>query len=275
MTVIQNAQNVEAKIDTSFSYVSIADYEEHVNSAHPHLNTPNHYLDITDANKFWAVDNDNDLHQISVENARAVILGDAASLFPTMGKTISDLSDKLTRQDIFNTVKDELGLNANLLIVEDFNPTTTLDNFKKKVLSCAEGGNLIGVENDGDIVIGRYYWISDGVNQELVQVESIVYSTDLYHVQLTERLVNSYNIDTAYLYRSLITSSVESVDKKFVTWTPINSFKGIEANVERQIFLNTSISNAPALKIEGNGIVTADGFMTMTNSYVAESSEGN
>ena len=269
LTVIQNAKNVEAKIDTSFSYVSIADFKEHVDSAHPHLNTPNHYLNVTDTNKFWAVDNDNDLHQISVENAREVILGDAANLFPTIGKTITDLRDKLTRQDVFTSAKEELGLDANLLVVEDFNPTTTLDTFKKKVLSCAEGGNLIGVENDGDIVAGRYYWITDGVNQEVVQVESIVYSTDLYHVKLVERLTHSYNPATTYLYRSLITSSVESVDKKFVVWNPTNSFKGIEANVEREIILNTSLANMPALIVEGDGIVTADGFMTMTNNYVA------
>lgn len=276
MTVIQNAQNVEARIDTSFSYVALAKFDEHVNSEHPHLNTPNFYLNVTDTNKFWAVDDDNDLHQISTANAREVILGDAASLFPTLGKTITDLQETVTRQNIFISAKEELGLDANLLIVEDFNPTTTLDDFKKKVLSCAEGGNLIGVENDGDIVLGRYYWISDGVNQEVVQIESVVYSTDLYHVKLVERLTHSYNLDTVYLYRSLITASVESVDKKFVTWTPVNSFTGIEANVERQITLNTMLANFPALIIEGDGILTADGFMTMTNDYVATSeSEGN
>lgn len=275
LTVIQNAKNVVAKIDTSFSYVSIANFEDHVNSAHPHLNTPNHYLNVTDTNKFWAVDNDNDLHQISVENAREVILGDAANLFPTLGKTITDLRDKVTRQDIFTTAKDELGLDANLLIVEDFKPTTTLDTFKRKVLSCAEGGNLIGVENDGDIVVGRYYWISDGVNQEVVQVESVVRSTDLYHVKLVERLTHSYNVATTYLYRSLITSSVVSVDKKFVKWTPLKSFTGIEANVEREIILNTRLDNMPALIVDGDGIVTADGFMTMTNDYIATSEKND
>ena len=187
-TIIQNAKNVQAIIDSSFAYVSRKDYNEHINAEHPHPNTPNHYLDVSNTNAFWVTDEDSDLHKMSLDNVRQVILGDAASLVPSLGKTITDNKSKIDELDIFTKAQNELGLDANLMIVEDFSPTTTVDDFSVKVLSCARGGRLIGVESDNDILRGAYYWISDGVNAELIQVTGISYLTDYYHVAIAQGL---------------------------------------------------------------------------------------
>lgn len=262
-TVIQNAEHVEAVLDLNFAYVSQIDYEEHVNSAHPHPNTPNHYLNVSDTNRIWAVDEDNHLHQISVGNARQVLLGDAASLIPSMGKIISDSQSKINELDVFTQAKNELGLDANLMIVEDFNPATEIDYFKVKVMSCARGGRLIGVASDEGIMKGAYYWISDSVNEELVQVKGVTYSTDYYHVTLTEPLTYSYNLDAVYMYRTTY-SEVGTIDKKSLKWTPPKSFVGIEANISRMLEYDTSHGNRDALIMEGDGLLTTDGYFTLT-----------
>lgn len=265
VTVIQNAANVDAILDASFAYVALSRFTEHVDSEHPHLNTPNHYLNVSDTKGFWAIDEDTHLHIINVDNAREVILGDAAALIPSLGKTISDNKNKIDELNIFTQAKNELGLDANLLIVEDFNPASEIDDFKVKVLSCARGGRLIGVANDSGILKGAYYWIADGVNQELIQVKGVSYSTDYYHVSLAQGLTYEYNLDRCYMYRSTITSKIATVDSKSFTWAG-GSFKGIEANVERILTLDTSQENYSALKIEGEGIVTTDGYFTLTQS---------
>ena len=208
---------------------------------------------------------DNHLYQMSVENARQAILGDAAELIPSLGKTIKDNQSKIDELKIITDAKNELGLDANMMIVEDFNPVTEIDNFKVKVLSCAQNGKIIGVQTDEGIIAGQFYWISDGYNQELVQVTGSVYSTDYFHVELAERLTYAYNASTVYLYRTTAFKGVETVDKKSVSWTPSTSFKGISANIERVKILNTSKKNRAALQIQGEGFVTKDGYFTLTN----------
>ena len=265
VTVIQNAQNVEAILDQSFAYVSLADFKSHVDSEHPHLNTPNYYGKVTATNAFWVTNQDNHLYQMSVENARQAILGDAAELIPSLGKTIKDNQSKIDELKIISDAKNELGLNANMMIVEDFNPVTEIDMFKVKVLSCAQNGKIIGVQTDEGIITGQFYWISDGYNQELVQVTGSVYSTDYFHVELAERLTYAYNTNTVYLYRTTAFKNVATVDKKSVSWTPSTSFKGISANIERVKILDTSKKNRAALQIDGEGFVTKDGYFTLTN----------
>lgn len=265
VTVIQNAQNVEAILSQDFAYVSMADYKLHVDAEHAHPNMPNYYGNVYDTNAFWSANQDNHLYQMSVDNTRHVILGDAAELIPSLGKTITDNQAKINELKIIADAQNELGLEANMMIVEDFKPATEIDVFKMKVLSCAQNGKIIGVQSDEGIIAGQYYWISDGNNQELVQVIGAVYSTDYYHVELAERLTYGYNLSTVYLYRSTVLDNTATVDKKWLSWTPKYTFKGISANIERVNYLDTSQYNRAALNISGEGVVTRDGYFTLTN----------
>ena len=267
-TVIQNAPNVVAVIDQSFAYVSLDRYYDHVDSAHPHPNTPNHYLNVSDTNKIWAIDEDDHLHQITVGNARQVLLGDAAKLIPSMGKIISESQLKIDELSIFNQAKNELGLDANLMIVEDFNPATEIDDFKVKVLSCARGGRLIGVASDAGIMKGAYYWIADGVNQEMIQVKGVAYSTDYYRVTLENALTYDYNLDAVNMYRTTFAQEVGTIDKKSLKWTPPKNFTGIEANVPRELVFDTSHANRDALIVEGEGLLTSDGYFSLTQRSI-------
>ena len=149
------------------------------------------------------------------------------------------------------------------MIVEDFNPATETDNFKVKVMSCARGGRLIGVASDEGIMKGAYYWIADGVNIEMVKIKGVTYSTDYYRVTLEEGLTYAYNLDAVYMYRTTY-SEVGTIDKKTLKWTPPKSFVGIEANIGRELIFDTSHANRDALIIEGDGLLTSDGFFSLT-----------
>lgn len=261
-TIIRNAKNIQAIIDSSYSYVSLKEFRAHESSEHPHPNTPNHYLRVTQSDDFWVTDVDNHLHKLSVDSARKMILGDAADL--SLNQTIIDSQAKIDELNIFMKAKDELGLDANLLIVEDFKPATMVDDFKVKVLSCTKDGDLIGVAQDENILIGAEYWISDGINQEKIKVANIVYSTDYYHITLTEKLSYAYDLERVNLYRTTFSKDAPLVDVKSLEWSA-QPFEGISANVERTLTLKTSMQNEAAFKIEGDGLLTADGFFTLWN----------
>ena len=251
-TVIQNASKVEVILDASFAYVGLQRFLDHVQSDHPHKNTPNFYGKVSDADRFWVTNFDNNLYQISVDNVKDILLSE-------VNEKLAENQRRIKELETVNQAKNELGLDANLMVVEDFNPATEIDNVMAKVISCARGGRLIGVENVEDIIVGRQYWIADGVNQEIVQIKGVAYSTDYYHVQLERALTYDY-LDKVYLYRTTFTN--ESADSKSISWSG-KSFKGIAANISRTLTLDTS----QAFTIEGDGILTQDGYFSLTQDY--------
>lgn len=257
-TVIQNAKNVNAIIDASFAYTSRTDFNSHVESEHPHPNTPNHFADVTNADHFWVTLNDNHLHKLSVDNARQILLD---------GTNADDDALRLL------IAEKELGLECNVLMADELNPATELDEFTCKVVSCARGGRLIGIDTVDGIVKGAYYWIADGVNQELIQIAGVAYGTDYYRATLEVALTYDYN--NAKLYRT--TYHDKLVDKKYLKWIPRTVFNGIEANIERDVYADTTQANSAAVKIEGEGYMTQSGYMTLRKEFKGEysSSTGN
>ena len=248
VTIIRDAENVTATLDLSFAYTSTTDFEDHINAAHPHPNTPNHFDNVTSTSRLWATDEDDHLHQISVNNLRELLRDDTA-------ETSAALSDE---EKTFKA-QNELGLTSNLLVIEDFTGESVTDNYKIKVTSSAENGRLLGLENVDDLQTGAYYTISDGYNQEVVKIASVRYNTSGYHAQLENRLDNSYDWNATYLYRT----TTAGADKKVLSWQTAG-FGGVEANIARVIELETKIENAQDFEISGDGILDTDGSFTLT-----------
>lgn len=256
---IQDAANVTFNIDYSFAYTAEKDFSEHIEAAHPHPNIPNHYKSVSWTENFWATGGDNHLHKISVDNTKKVLLGE-------FDERISKQNERIKLTEDYISAQKRLGLNANLVIVEDFNPETTTDKTKIKVTSCAKGGDLIGLKENSGVKIGRKYWLTDGINQELVEISSTVYSFSSYHAKVTERLTYDYNVNDAYLITSTMEDKLQSLsDKRFIRWSSSESFGGFQANYERIIFFETNCDNYGAFSIEGDGILTKNGELTLRN----------
>lgn len=248
---IDDAENITAVIDLSVAFINTEDFNAHINSKHPHPNTPNHYGDVTSTSRLWATDEDNHLHKISVNNLKEVLRDDTAEV-----ETETPLSDE---EKIFRA-KNELGLDANLLMVEDFEGGDDVtDNFKVRVTSSAENGSLLGLENINDLKTGAYYTISDGYNQEVVQIKSVRYNISGYHAVLFGRLNNAYDWNNTFLYRT----TTAGADKKTLTWLPSEGFGGIEANIARTLELETKLNKADDFDISEDGALTIDGYFTL------------
>lgn len=247
---IQDSENVTATLDLSVAYVGTEDFKAHINALHPHPNTPNHYLDITSTDKIWASDNDNNLHLISVNNLKPLLREETET---------ADAEESLSDEEIIFRAKAELGLDANMLVVEDFTDPNTVDSFRVRVTSSAENGSLLGVEGVEGLRTGAVYLISDGINQEFVKVISVVYNISGYHARLESRLSYSYDWNATYLYRT----AYSGAEAAALSWTTGEIFKGVSANIARTIDLNTSLAKADDFDIIGDGFITADGYFTL------------
>lgn len=245
---IQDAENVSAVLDLSVAYINRNTFEEHINAVHPHPNTPNHFDNVTSTSRLWATDEDDHLHQISVNNLKELLRDDTA-----------EISAALSDEEKTFKAQNELGLTSNLLVIEDFTGESVTDNYKIKVTSSAENGRLLGLENVDDLQTGAYYTISDGYNQEVVKIASVRYNTSGYHAQLENRLDNSYDWNATYLYRT----TTAGADKKILSWQAAG-FGGVEANIARVIELETKIENAQDFEISGDGILDTDNSFTLT-----------
>lgn len=253
---IQDAENITALLDLSIAYVGEEEFQEHINAVHPHPNTPNHYGSVISTNSFWVTDEDNHLYQMSVSNVKALLHEDTSS-------DSLDVSEaELSETDRINNAKAELGLNANMLIVEDLTKPEqidTLDGLEVRVTSSAENGLLLGVESVDDLNTGALYIISDGVNQEFVKIISIVHNISGVHVRLSERLMHAYDWSATWLYRT----AYGGAEQKVLKCEPDRGFAGVSANIARTITLNTSVDKKDDFDITGDGVLTVDGYFTL------------
>ena len=235
----------------SIAYVDTEDFHDHINATHPHPNAPSHYANVTEADCIWVTDHDNHMHKLSVNNFKLQLYEETAAE--------TDTEETSSEEELIARAKAELGLEANMLIVEDFKNPDTVDNFKIRVTSSAENGLLLGVETVDGLKTGTEYLISDGVNQELVKVISVLYNISGLHLRLSERLSYAYDWGSTYLFRT----AYSGAERAALTWTPYGGFAGTSANITRTVTLLTSVDKADDFDIIGDGYLTEDGFFTL------------
>lgn len=252
-TVVRDAANITAVIDSSFAYTSAQNFYEHINAEHPHPRIPNHFLDVTETDHIWATDADDHLHKISVANFK-----NALGIDSEIGHSVSDL-------DIIKA-REQLGIDANVLLLEDFSNPELADTLKVRVTSSAKGGNLLGLSTAEGLITGQYYWLCDGVSQEQVKVVSVISNESGLHARIENRLDNQFDADNSYLLRT--TAQIDNVatgaiDAKSFDWIPTETFKGLPANTPREIDLETRADKHMDFIISGDGVLTTDGYFTM------------
>lgn len=243
---IQDAPNVTISVDFDFAYVSQKDFESHLSDEHPHPNLPNYYGDVSETDYLWGTAADNHLHKISLSNLRHLL------------KTENQPTEKID----FETAQRILGLEANVLYHEDFTDSSNLDKNILTVTSCARGSKIIGLETIDNLKVGGWYIIADGIKCEPVKVAAIARSYENHYATLTETLSNDYDSDAVKLFRSSFLQG--AAENRYLEWRG-ETFSGYPANIARTQELDTSQDNRLAFIIEGDGILTKDGFFTIRN----------
>lgn len=267
ITVIDSATNVTAVIDSALAYVSQVEFSQHIYSNNPHPNIPTKGADVEKTSAIWSIDEDDNLHKISADNLAKQLLGGEASTIPKLNSRLTQAEVNIANLFMQLDAEKELGLQANLLLVEDFSDNESCDMYSCKVLTALAGIDNIQLQSDQNILCGSWYTISDGVNSEYVQVQSVNKNGSAYVVVVDRPLTCTYNLDNCYFMRSTSTIAQNSAqgagDIRAVTQKFTETFSGAGANVLSELPLNTTQSKAAAFALTGD-FAFVDGFFTLT-----------
>lgn len=268
VTVVDNATNVTAVIDASLLYVSQADFLQHVNSDNPHPNLPSVAEPVIAADTIWVNLGDNKLHPMSFENLQRLVLNGDASAIPKINSRLVETEINLANLYMQLNAEKDLGLQPNLMMVEDFIDKKNCDLYICGVVTAGAGVNTIQLESDQGILAGCWYTISDGTRSEYVQVHSIIRNGDKFMVVLEQYLDNTYDLTRTFLLRStanVLTGQAEGAgDIRSQQFTMDEVWRGSGSNVENALILDTTQKNSTSFEVTGDGGYTTDGFFTLT-----------
>ena len=272
ITIIDQATNVTAVVDANLLFVTESEFIEHVTSTRPHPNIPNVAAELTNANYIWTTGTDNQLHPISAENLQTQLLGSSLYELPHLDSRIAQTEINIANLYTQLGVATDNGLEANLLIAEDFADTDSyIDQFSVKVNDAVAGADNICVETLEGILEGHYYTLTDGVRSQYVQVRSLATNDDLNVVFFNQTLAYTFKLADTYLYRStgLISDKTaggagdvrESMfNFSDFTWT------GEVAAQESTLALRTTLANQSKFTLSGDWDFNADGMFTIAVS---------
>lgn len=268
ITVVDKATNVTAVIDANLAYVSQNEFAAHVSANNPHPNMPNLQGEIEATPSVWANNNDNQLHPIPIENLARQILGGDANSIPKINSRLVETEINLANLYMQLNAEKDLGLQPNLMMVEDFSDKKNCDLYICGVITAGAGINTIQLESDQGILAGCWYTISDGTRSEYVQIHSIIRNGDKFMVILEQYLNNTYDLTKTFLLRStanVISGQAEGAgDIRGQQLTIDEVWRGTGGNVENVLTLDTTQKNSASFTVTGDGGYTPDGFFTLT-----------
>ena len=271
VTVIDQAENITANIDGSVAYVTKLDYNEHVDSTNPHKE----FLQIgTEVTTAQVINCDvrqagDKLNNISIDNLRLQVLGDTSTI-PVLNSRVRQL-ERENANLALRLEAEGMMPDCNMLLAENFENPDSVDRFEVNVTSCAAGDDSIDVLSNYGFIVGSWYWITDGVHAEYVQVKSVIKNGSVYRVILTKPLTETYQIEQTKIYRTTAWISEQGIvhgsgDVLGVTYTPTITWRGTSeggvADSNEQLL--TSQDNADNFSIKGHIAFNDNGLATLS-----------
>lgn len=257
VAVVDQSPNITAIISSSNAYVTVSRLDARFT---------NLYAEDASPNGFWVYSPNDDkrLRPLSLQDTRRVLMGvdDIASLVRRVEVLESNQAEILLSQEIQSLYPD-----ATHYIIEDFKDINQIDLFSCKITSIVAGDDSIDCDPIAGIVPLSYYTISDGINSEEVQIESVNLENNIQRVILTDYIKNTYNLETCYLSRTTARVSNGGAsarsENKSLTWTPGINWKGQSEETNFTIEFDTTPGNAKSFTLSGNITLSADGYITL------------
>lgn len=257
IAVVEQSPNITAIINNSNSYVTISRLDSCISSLYAEGVTPM---------GFWTYSPNDDkrLRPLSLSETRKILLGidDVASLVKRIEVLENNQAEILLSQEI-----QSLYPNATHYIIEDFKNINQVDLFSCKVTSIVAGDDSLDCDPISGILPLSYYTISDGINSEVVQIESVNLENNIQRVILSEPVKNSYNLETCTMSRTTANVSQRGAqtitENKSLSWSPDIIWKGQSESSSFSINLDSSAGNIKSFEISGSINLTSDGYITL------------
>lgn len=265
---VAQAANIIAVIDDSLLYVTQAEFQTHINDDNPHPNIPSVKDAVSETNNILTYGSDKNFHPMTLSDFTRQALGGDAAEIPIMNARISQTEVNIANLYTQLKIEEGLGLKPNLLIFDDFNNPDKTDYYCQKVITSAAGINNVRVVSLEGIHSGSWYTLSDGVNNEFVQVTSVAKNGEANVVVFADTVINTYNLDHTYLYRTTVLAEngvgTGAGDIRTDVFNFSASWQGIGSSSAAVLSLNTTFENQAAFELSGEWAFSADGEFTLS-----------
>lgn len=142
-----------------------------------------------------------------------------------------------------------------------------IDRFAAQALSEMDENNSIEVSSITGIVPGGTYYITDGVNQEEIQIAGCSKENGTFRITCAQALSNEYVGESTYIYRTTANISegmaVAGGSIEVESWKPSIAWRGLSSNEDVMTVLDTSVNNIANFTLAGNAAFDSDGMMTL------------
>ena len=270
ITVIDQTSTVTAVIDESTVSVTQTEFAEHVDATNPHPNFIKKGNTVSTSNAFWAAGTDNNLHLISKDNMQTQLLGSSIYELPHLDSRINQTEINIANLFMeLNTLKEN-GLEANLMLAEDFSEGKFCDFTKIKVIDQVAGADNVCVETLDGILVGHYYEISDGMRYQYVRVRGIAKNATgdgALVVFFDSPITRTYNLAKTYLYRSTVPivetglDATENLKEKVVKVN--ETYGGVQSGREYTLMAPFATESSNHFELSGDWAFTDDGKFTL------------
>lgn len=269
ITVIDKATNITAVIDSGLIYVTQAEFVDHLADDNAHANLPHFGDDVSYAYSVWANTGDKKLHALSIDALSRLVLGGEAADLPAMNSRLTQAEINLTNVYTQLNAERELGLQANLMMIEPFDDKKCCDLYSCKVVTAVAGVANVTLEHDRNIYVGNWYTITDGLRTETVQVKSVAKNGDKVVVIFEEPLLLTYDLSNTKLLRTTAyLGNEQATGAGDIRGLQINTsgdaFTGTGSNVDVTLILPTNQTNAASFTVTDDGTFSGDGYFTLT-----------
>lgn len=257
ITVIDQAQNVTAVIESGYNYVTHTSLDARIESLFaPSMNPAGFFA--------YSQNDERRLRPITLNDTRKSIMG------------LTDINSLINRVERLEDAVNQINLALNVqeiypgtshFMAEDFINPDTIDLYTAQVTSVIAGDDSIDCLPLEGLLPGSIYTLTDGALSEDVQVESISYENGIMRVILYDRVKNTYNLPNTRLIRT--TADIQqgnaygSSAQHNTVWIPSVTWRGLSASGSFTAPLDSSVSNIDSFTFYGNATLNSDGYITL------------
>lgn len=263
LVAVDQAQNVTVVLTDPIGGVPLAMYYEHLDEANPHGLLGD---EVGEADSVAVhLGNKKRFDWMTLDNLRKLLIGDNSNI-PLINGRLSQAETAIAELGIKTLLAGDLD-KSTLYFYDNLNPTKELDSLAIKVKAISAGSNTVGLATLEGIIPGSWYTITDGIKNELVQVQGVAKNGSVLRIDCKDDIVNTYNLDSCMIYRSTVStedgSATGSADVRAAAWDVETVWQGEAANTGGTVALNSSLGNSESFDTDGYAEFTADGYMTI------------
>ena len=202
ITIVDQTTDVHATVSADFQFITQADLQNHINDKNPHPNLPTIKKELTTSTYFWAVGDDRQLHPVSKTNLQTEILGGSVYSLSDLNSRVGQNEINIANLYMQLKAQAETGLDANLLLIEDFSNCECIDMLDKKINAQVKGSDNFYVDSFDGLKVGHYYTVTDGNKNQYVRIKSFEVNENYKAVFLESTLKTNLKLAKARICRT-------------------------------------------------------------------------